>query len=109
MVEIAWDMLLLSPPAIAGCPKRFSRSWHKECYLWWDYKSPPDLLIYFRPLLMKGIGGTVETYALVGNMNPARKEVHLCFILCCFTLTQLFSRNAHKKFCQPSIFLTIPA
>lgn len=66
-VQIAWDMLMLNPPAIACKPEKYTESWHKEYGPRWNKKKSMEELYYFSPMLLLGAGGTVASKALVGN------------------------------------------
>lgn len=69
-VQIAWDMLMLKPPAIACTPKKCTQSWHMEYGPQWNGRKPAEPMIYYRPLLLYGAGGSTATQALVGNKQP---------------------------------------
>ena len=68
-VQIAWDMLILNPPAIACKPRKYRESWHIDYGPRWDKKksTAPENLVYFSPMLLLGAGGPVVSKALVGN------------------------------------------
>ena len=75
-VKIAWDMLMFTPPAIACTPIKFTDSWHEDYGPQWDDEKSDEYLVYFRPLLLLGAGGTVGSKALVGNIMPSKHKHH---------------------------------
>ena len=78
-VQIAWDMLMLKPPAIACTPIKYTKAWHQEYGPLWNDRKPAEPVVYLRPLLLYGAGGSVATKALVGNRST---EVSNCSIAC---------------------------
>ena len=82
-VQIAWDMLMLKPPAIVCLPKKYTKAWHQDYGPLWNDRKPPEPLFYLRPLLLYGAGGSVATKALVGNRSPSTNErVSNCSLTC---------------------------
>ena len=81
-VQIAWDMLMLKPPAIACTPKKYTKAWHQEYGPLWDDRKPTESLVYLRPLLLYGAGGFVATKALVGNRSTNDSRVSNCSLTC---------------------------
>ena len=80
-VEIAWDMLMLKPPAIACTPNKYTKAWHQEYGPLWDDRKPAESLVYLRPLLLYGAGGSVATKALVGNRSTDDIRVSNCSLI----------------------------
>ena len=72
-VQLAWDMLMVHPPAIACTPKKYTKLWHIEYGPHWNPSKPPKTLVYFRPLILLG-ADTVGLRALVGNKMPSKEE-----------------------------------
>ena len=82
-VRIAWDMFMLKPPAIACTPKKYTKAWHQDYGPLWDDRKPAESLVYLRPLLLYGAGGSVATKALVGNRSHSMNEkVSNCSLTC---------------------------
>lgn len=75
-VQIAWDMLMIHPPAIACTPKKYTESWHIEYGPHWNKRKLANPLVYFSPVLLLGAGGTIGSKALVGNIVPSKQENH---------------------------------
>lgn len=72
-VQLAWDMLMVHPPAIACTPKKYKKIWHMEYGPHWNPSKPAKNLVYFRPLLLLG-ADTVSLRALVGNKMPSEEN-----------------------------------
>ena len=59
-------MLTLSPPAISCTPEKYTETWHEVLRKQWhDYKYYD--LVYYRPVMLYGAGGTAAVRGLVGN------------------------------------------
>ena len=59
-------MLTLKPPAISCTPEKYTETWHEICRKnWHDYKYYD--LVYYRPVMLFGAGGTAAVKGLVGN------------------------------------------
>lgn len=65
---------MLKPPAIACTPKKFTKAWHMEYGPQWNEKKSTETLVYYRPLLLRGAGGSTATQALVGNKTSNSKH-----------------------------------
>ena len=76
-VQIAWDMFMLKPPAIVCRPEKYTKVWHQDYGPLWDDQKPAKPLVYLRPLLLYGAGGSVATKALVGNRNPSSNNIRV--------------------------------
>ena len=83
-VRIAWDMFMLKPPAIVCRPKKYTQVWHQDYGPLWDDQKPAESLVYLRPLLLYGAGGSVATKALVGNSRSSSNDnrVSNCSLSC---------------------------
>jgi hypothetical protein len=64
-VEICWKMLTVSPPMFLCQPTKYNAMWHVTHARSWH--EPPGELIYYRPVLMYGAGGTVAYKGFVGS------------------------------------------
>ena len=81
-IQIAWDMFMLKPPAIVCRPKKYTKAWHQDYGPLWDDQEPAESLVYLRPLLLYGAGGSVATKALVGNRSTNDIRVSNCGLTC---------------------------
>ena len=81
-IQIAWDMFMLKPPAIVCRPKKYTQVWHQDYGPLWDDQKPAESLVYLRPLLLYGAGGSVATKALVGNRSMNDIRVSNCSLTC---------------------------
>ena len=81
-VKIAWYLLMLKPPAIACRPKKYTKAWHQDYGPLWDDRKPAEPVVYLRPLLLYGAGGSVATKALVGNRRINDNRVSNCSLTC---------------------------
>lgn len=68
-VQLAWDMLMLNTPLVACTPHNYSPAWHEKYGFRWNDRNSETPLIYFRPLLLHGVDGSVAVKALVGNIR----------------------------------------
>lgn len=66
-IRVAWKMLTLNPPAIICKPKKYSERWHEEFRKKWHEDYRHYNLVYYRPVMLYGAGGTVAVKGKVGN------------------------------------------
>ena len=65
-IRVAREMLTLDPPAISCTPEKYTDTWHEVLRKkWHDYKYYD--LVYYRPVMLYGAGGTAAVRGLVGN------------------------------------------
>ena len=60
-------MLTLSPPAISCTPEKYTETWHEVFRKEWDNDYKYYDLVYYRPVMLHGAGGTAAVRGLVGN------------------------------------------
>lgn len=67
-VKICWKMQMLPTPMFICQPKAFTEHWHDTHYDTWDEncRNTNDL-VYYRPVLMNSVGGSIACRGLVGN------------------------------------------
>ena len=63
---MCWKMQMLPTPMFVCQPKVFNEHWHDTHYESWDEDSTNDL-VYYRPVLMNSVGGSIAYKGLVGN------------------------------------------
>lgn len=75
-VKICWKMQMLPTPMFICQPKAFTDNWHETFYDNWNDDSTNDL-VYYRPVLMNSVGGSLAFKGLVGNgdsMEASKNE-----------------------------------
>ena len=76
-VKICWKMQMMPMLPMFICqPKAFNDEWHETFYDNWDNDSTNDL-VYYRPVLMNSVGGTLAYKGLVANgdsMEASKNE-----------------------------------
>ncbi|XP_019851927.1 PREDICTED: uncharacterized protein LOC100637127 isoform X2 [Amphimedon queenslandica] len=65
-VKLSWKMQMLPTPMFVCQPEVFNEHWHETHYDSWDDDSTNDL-VYYRPVLMNSVGGSIAYKGLVGN------------------------------------------
>ena len=67
-------MLTLSPPAISCTPEKYTETWHEVFRKEWDDDYKYYDLVYYRPVMLYGAGGTAAVRGLVGNKRSTDSD-----------------------------------